>query len=600
MDPGTALAVTSLTFQVFAGCIRGFVLLSTAQNLGSDASLLRTQLGLEEWHFVQWAEKVGLIGKDGKLEGRGIEEMDPRINEKLALKLMFELEALLGRDKIRSRYKMDLVVERPAEAVVDGKEDEGCEREGARGVLGGIISNDVRGEILARVKLIQSKNHLPKRLWWAAVDRSKFEALVRDVRAIVQGLWALLNPIQQEDLQNRIESILSVVIRVNEDVRDLRELGDVLRRNDGAEMSKTVGFAEAAELKAVGIEISSKELGVGWSDAQITRRHGILPTKDRTAKVLRPLQIEKLTGVQPHQKNKSIGIGYYDHKPVFVETKTVEPFLRSKLKDRVDNLAILLSTSKDASFHTLQCLGVIEIPNESQFVFVYDYPNLDILEDKTNLPQPISLLDLLNGSQPSVTYRLNLATALLRTINIFHTGGWLHKDLRSENILFFPTSSTSHPLSSNLTPYLTGFQFSRLDNRTEISENPSSNPSHDIYRHRNALGEPSMAFEQYMDIYSLGTILIEIAEWRPLRHVVLKHVDVKSGGVPLDKLAGIGKWLNETKVESGMVAFRMGDAFARAVKKCLGSGDGEGEGSQVEDGHLDTLGTIHELSKCII
>lgn len=600
MDPGTALAVTSLSFQVFAGCIRGFVLLSTAQNLGSDASLLRTQLGLEEWHFMQWAEKVDLISKDGKLEGRKIVEMDPRINEKLALKLMFELEALLERDKIRSRYKMDLVVERPAEAVIDGKEDEGYEREGARGVLKGIISNETRGEILARVKLIQSKNHLPKRLWWAAVDRSKFEALIRDVRAIVQGLWALLNPIQQEDLQHRIESILSVVIRFSEDVKDLRELGDILRRKNGAEMSKTAGFAEAAELKAVGIEISSRELGVGWSDAQIMRRHGILPTEDRTIKVLQPLQIEKLTGIQLHQKNKSIGIGYYDHKPVFVEIKTVEPFLRSKLKDRVDNLAILLSTSKDASFHTLQCLGVIEIPNESQFAFVYGYPNLDILEDKRNLPQPISLLDLLNGSQPSVTYRLNLAIALLRTVNIFHTGGWLHKDLRSENILFFPTSSTSHPLSPNLTPYLTGFQFSRLDSRTEISENPSSNPSHDIYRHRYALGEPSMAFEQFMDIYSLGTILIEIAEWRPLRHVVLKHVDVKSREVPLDKLAGIGKWLNETKVESGMVAFRMGDAFARAVKKCLRSEDSEGEDNQVKDGHLDTLGTIHELGKCII
>ncbi|KFZ11277.1 hypothetical protein V502_07639 [Pseudogymnoascus sp. VKM F-4520 (FW-2644)] len=430
MDPGTALAVTSLGFQVFAGCIRGFVLLSTAHNLGSDASLLRTQLGLEEWHFMQWAEKVGLLSKDGKLESRTVGEMDPRINEKLALKLMFELEALLERDKIRSRYKMDLVVERPAEAVIDGKEDEGSEGKDARGVLNGIISNEIRGEILARVELIQSKNHLPKRLWWAAVDKSKFEALVRDVRAIVQGLWALLNPIQQEDLQHQIESILSVVIRVSEDVKDLRELGDILRGNNEAERSKTVGFAEAAELKAVGIEIGSeKEPGVG---------RGILPSEDGRVKVLQPLQIEKLTGFEPHQKNKSIGIGYYDHEPVFVEFKTVEPFLRSKLRDRVNNLAILLSTPKDASFHTLHCLGVIEIPNESQFAFVYVYPTPETLEDKRNLLQPISLLDLLNGSQPSVTYRLNLATTLLRTINIFHTGGWLHKDLRSENILFFP------------------------------------------------------------------------------------------------------------------------------------------------------------------
>lgn len=33
LDPGTALAVVSLTFQAFAGCVKGFVLLSTAHNL---------------------------------------------------------------------------------------------------------------------------------------------------------------------------------------------------------------------------------------------------------------------------------------------------------------------------------------------------------------------------------------------------------------------------------------------------------------------------------------------------------------------------------------------------------------------------------------
>jgi hypothetical protein len=88
MDPDTVLAVTSLGFQVFAGRIRGFVLLSTAQNLGFDASLLRTQLGLEEWHFMQWAEKVGLISKDRKFKSAKVEEMDPKFNEKLALKLM--------------------------------------------------------------------------------------------------------------------------------------------------------------------------------------------------------------------------------------------------------------------------------------------------------------------------------------------------------------------------------------------------------------------------------------------------------------------------------------------------------------------------------
>lgn len=63
MDPGAALAVVSLVFQVFGGCVKGFVLLSEAHNLGRDAAYLRTMLNLEEYRFTQWAKTVGLTGR---------------------------------------------------------------------------------------------------------------------------------------------------------------------------------------------------------------------------------------------------------------------------------------------------------------------------------------------------------------------------------------------------------------------------------------------------------------------------------------------------------------------------------------------------------
>lgn len=101
MDPGTALAVASLSFQTFGGCVKGFVLLSEAHNLGRDASFLRTMLNLEEYRFTQWAKTVGLTGRHATL--------NPRLNQILAAELMGQLSLLLSTNKLKERYKLELV-----------------------------------------------------------------------------------------------------------------------------------------------------------------------------------------------------------------------------------------------------------------------------------------------------------------------------------------------------------------------------------------------------------------------------------------------------------------------------------------------------------
>src|SRR5208282_5911867 len=104
----------------------------------------------------------------------------------------------------------------------------------------------------------------------------------------------------------------------------------------------------------------------------------------------------------------------------------------------------------------------------------------------------------------------------------FHRAGWLHKDLRSENVLFFlprENSNIKAPESKISNPILVGFSFARFASPSEISEQPSADPKRDIYRHPSAMGEPSVSFNSTVDVYSLGTILVEIAEWRALKHI---------------------------------------------------------------------------------
>lgn len=70
MDPGTALAVVSLSFQVFGGCVQGFMLICKARNLGKDASLLRSLLSLQEYRFIQWAKAVDLLRDEGEFDDK--------------------------------------------------------------------------------------------------------------------------------------------------------------------------------------------------------------------------------------------------------------------------------------------------------------------------------------------------------------------------------------------------------------------------------------------------------------------------------------------------------------------------------------------------
>lgn len=581
LDPGTALAVVSLTFQAFAGCVKGFVLLSTAHNLGKDASLLRTLLNLEEYHFTQWARKVGLTEPGARL--------NPRLNHNLAAELMRQLEILLGTDKIRERYKMELVVDLPKN-VTEHKLSDGAS---ALNVLGQVVSDETRGEILARAKLIQSKNILPKRLWWAAVDKNRFEELVRDVRAIVQGLWALLDSFQQDEVMSNIQQILSVVIEVSKDVNSLKDLQTALKSATDETTRENGSLAAAAGIKAVRMELEDD--GSSSSLAQSLAR----PRRDI---LLKPLSRTLLTNFVPKSGNSSIGTGFYAGEQVLVEFKSVIPKLKSKLKTRVENLAVLLSTTKDPSFLTLHCLGFFE--DGDRFAFIFQYPTKPA--SFSTALTPVSLLDLLRDPtmQPSVTARIRLTLNLCSTLLALHTAGWLHKDFRSENILFFPAhqSSSSVPSRYSLSePYLTGFAFSRIDSPAEISEQPSADPLSDIYRHPHALGDPSVSFEKRMDLYSLGVVMVEIAEWRALKALVRKCVDVTSDmvDVPLSALAGVGPWLVRERVKNGAVSFRMGEVFARAVEKFLEDGVSREAGADGEEAGV-LRGVVGELKKCFV
>ena len=576
MDPvsvaGLGLGAVSLAFQLFAGCIQGFVILSTAHSLGKDSSTLLCMLKLQEYQLTDWARRAGLLSES--------QALDRRLNETIVQAVLQELQTLLtDTDKLKTRYKLG-ISKWPSATKAN------VNLPVVQGILDGLISDDIRLDIMFKAQLIQDRNNLPRRLWWAAVDKEKFEVYIAQVRLFVQELWRLLDPLRRDEMASGLQLVLSHVIGMNNKLDDLRSLHDTLYQSaiaheNAPDNGQYSSLASVAEVKAITLRIdpgpeshSSEEAlssSIGQSD-------GFTDTVRRSAHTVH-LKSQLLQDFVAIKGNPEMGVARYDSEIVFVEWKTLPVYPRNKIMTRVQDLAILLSASKHPNFRSLRCKGITRAPDESKIAFIF------VFSGSNDFFQPPRLLRNIFGSSPSVTERLKLALEITESVRHFHTAGWLHKNLRSENILLIspgnPVSFAILPLSL---PMLAGFAFSRLDSPSEISKQPSLDPQRDIYRHPEAMGEPSTSFSAAKDIYALGTILLEIGEWRSLKSLVEKVVDVGKPDVALTQLAKIKPFLLDDGPKGGLATlkYRMGYVYTSVTKMMISGGVPEQAGDVPE------------------
>ncbi|KAI1413516.1 prion-inhibition and propagation-domain-containing protein [Hypoxylon sp. FL1857] len=548
-DPLSIAASTtgfiSLSLQLFGGCIKGFILLSTAQNLGKDASAILTD----------WARRAGLLTGNGTL--------DPRLNSKaVEMALQHLQDILLDTDKLKQRYGLALIPSTAPEKKINAQVRTISLSDVDRVFTG--ISDDTRRQVLDRAKVAQSQN-IFKRLWWAAVDKDKIEKLAADVHFLVRELWNLLEPTRHDDFVNSTKDILSNVISLNTKFDQLCSLSEALRALQTQTESQVQlngslkTLVTSAEVKALRVCLDDDE------SEQFVSRHDLgAPQRREVLERLERLSSRKLTDFTPLRKNETMGLASYDGQVVLVEKKSIDHVLWSKILPRVENLAALLNAPKDETFRSLVCRGIVVDNDDISFVFHHPTPDKPI--------EPRSLLDLFSARDgiepPSLTDRVTLALCIARLVQNFHRAGWLHKNLRSQNILFFPREDGSISLEE---PFLAGFAFSRLGSPTEISEQPSQDTQLDIYRHPQALGEPTTSFNATMDVYSLGTMLLEIAEWRALRYLIDSVVDVTAENVPLSRLAEVKPFLIKGggKAGTSKLRYRIGDIYTGACLMCL-------------------------------
>lgn len=221
---------------------------------------------------------------------------------------------------------------------------------------------------------------------------------------------------------------------------------------------------------------------------------------------------------------------FYKDTSVWIEWKVAQPSafshngeLDPKIEERVKKLAALLKSNSSADegadsiqFRAPHCLGYFKDKDNSRFGLVFKKPK------RASTEAPVSLHTLLtdtNTTIPSLTDRIKLMRLLAETIERLHAVDWLHKGLRSANILFF---KKLHSTEINYTdPYISGFDYSRPAGRNDMTERPSDDIAADIYRHPFVQHQGNKGgFKKTHDLYSLGTLLFEIAYWRPLAQIL--------------------------------------------------------------------------------
>ena len=589
MDPisvsGLAIGAVSVTFQVFAGCIKGFVLLSTAHNLGKDSSTLICMLNLQELRLTEWAKCAGLLSEEGKL--------NRRLNETGVNATLMELQnLLLDTELLKTRYKLNLSSKLP-----EGQNQVNNNFPAVtHSILSQAVPDQVRGDIMYRARLTQSRNSFPQRLWWASVDKARLEELVAKIKSFIQELWYLLDSIRQDDMSQTLQVILSQLIGMSGKVDELTTLRETLLQftDPGVPTldSPSKSLASAADIKTVSVNLGAAIYRPRPPNTASMNSHSHLPSWSRVPACDTKL-IKQYTAIK---SNSDMGIATYQDRSVFIEWKILPHQFESKIIERTVDLANVLNTPKQPDFCSLQCTGLARDNDGDKIAFIFDVPSL------VTAQLPRSLRNLF-GLNPSVTERVQLALQITQSVKYFHTAGWLHKNLRSENVLFWPVDASISPLSR---PVLVGFAFSRQDSPRQISEQPSSNPHRDIYRHPEAMGEPSVSFSAAKDIYALGTILLEIGEWHSLKTLVKNVVDWNRLDISLDQLAKVRPFLLDEGPKGGlwMLKYRMGDIYARVTKMML-SGEvpetpevWKGDGVTFRPNLLDIA--TSELRRCMI
>ncbi|KAI2473462.1 kinase-like domain-containing protein, partial [Annulohypoxylon bovei var. microspora] len=239
--------------------------------------------------------------------------------------------------------------------------------------------------------------------------------------------------------------------------------------------------------------------------------------------------------------------------------------------EKLLHLARLLHVSKPPGFCSLDCLGFLppkpDSSYQSGYGFVYPLPPGEKTIEAVN---PRTLRSLLDDRKFPITLgeKFNIATRLATSMFQLHSHNWLHKNVRSDNIVFCgyedkydEKQRVKYEITSG--PYVIGFHHGRPDGDIFYSDVPSSGMNEETLLYQHPRYKPgSSRFRKAYDSYGLAIILIELAYWTPAK-------DLRSKRQESNSLLNEPLWDVFDKRYSRSLTETMGNAYMEATRACL-------------------------------
>ena len=561
---------------------------------------------MEQQRLFAWSETSGLLDLQNLNEEKIKGSNTFVIHRTTILDLMVQIQCLFNEFEKAQRKNGRLIVtpeslSQDEETIQDPAQDSSSAHVPLPEPRRKFIVKAMKALSSGKDNVVEGK----RRLMWAAFNKEAFEDLLQRFSTLNDNMTDILDARLQTEIHRTTQDTNRGVLQLHKDIVSLQRLVMALDikmqtrsypvpaipqyapANDAAglrllaQLAKFKAFNESMETegKAPWDDATAMVLQLGQPDAEKASMKidasKIVLNPQTSATDLHAVRCEAF--YQPREGMK---------QRVWIEWKEYDypkPGAQSPpplIVDRVQKLAALLHHSpKPEAFRVPHCLGYFdnakrpsdsEIDSEGEeensdprIGFVFEKPKYDgVYPDSP----PISLFELLLSSpKPRITERIHLAHAVANCLLYLHSVNWLHKGLRSHNIVFFPGSKSSKVDYSK--PYLSGFDFARPARRDDMTETPSD-VEHNLYRHPSAQAVgigPRESFRKTFDIFSLGVILVEVAHWKTIDKVL----GVQAGKVRM--AAKVREMLMEEESVAEIGA-NMGEMYEMATKKSLAGG----------------------------
>ena len=217
------------------------------------------------------------------------------------------------------------------------------------------------------------------------------------------------------------------------------------------------------------------------------------------------------SAVDPYRATRFLA--QYDRIPVLLEFKNDTGLPPEVLKDRMCKVSAFLQ-DLDASFHGRSCIGYVKVHNRYAYVFDLRELHPNIINAAAPPTKYCTVQRLLEEEpRPSLNVRFSFAVTLLETLVQLHTSGWLHKEFRSENIVFFlsSTEQRQNPVSGDMR--ILGYAYARADRPDEATEPLRSEQEADLYRHPATTQPKRVPYQKAFDMFSVACVLLELGMW---------------------------------------------------------------------------------------